>query len=258
MHNILDKLFSLPMTTPSGVQSLERAFFLLELIGSHQQTGLSQAEIQVRTGLDRTTLHRMLTFLASIHYLHQDAGSNRPWRLGVRSMSLGLQAFTQPHLVALLRPHMLALARRSQDNVFLVCRMGDLSFTLHLEQGPMAIASYQPLVGATRLLGLGTGSVALLAAMPDEALHMHLHRHQASYTASQFGPLKMQRAITRTRQMGYTLASDPAVSGAGVAFEVQGFGHVAISILSSRARMPVARRHEMARLILDEISTYLP
>jgi len=59
---------------------------------------------------------------------------------------------------------MKTLARQSDDNVFLICRMGDMSYTLHLEQGSLAIPAYASLVGTTRLLGLGTGSMALLAA----------------------------------------------------------------------------------------------
>ena len=236
-----------------GVQSLARAFTLLELIAAHHETGITQAMAQSSTGLDRTTVHRMLGFLSHAGYIEQDDLTRATrWRLGIRSMGLGLQAFAQPPLIERLRPIMKTLARQSEDNVFLVCKMGDLSYTLHLEQGKLAIAGYQALVGGTRLLGLGTGSMALLAALSDQVLTQHLQQHQDVYSAHLFTPLKMQRAIQRTRQLGYTLASDPAVSGAGVAFEIEGVGLVGLSILSSRPRMPVARRHEMAQLILHE------
>jgi len=241
------------MRSTTGVQSLDRAFMLLQHIGQSEHAGLEQNALQQITGLDRTTVHRMLTFLERNQYIARDHDEHARWRLGMRSMQLGMQAMSRPALVEQLRPQMKSLARRTQDNVFLVCRMSDYSLTLHLEQGDLAIPSYQSLVGATRLLGLGTASVALLASLSDTMLQAHLQRHQATYTANYFGPLKIQRAIQRTRQFGYTLASDPAVSGAGVAFEVQGFGPVAISVLSSRARMPVVRRHAVANMIMDEV-----
>jgi DNA-binding IclR family transcriptional regulator len=235
-----------------GVQSLARAFELLELIASHHEASLSQTAIQAISGLDRTTVHRMLSFLASKQYIVQTETPASCWRLGLRAMGMGLQALAQPPVVERLKPIMKTLARHSEDNVFLICRMGDMSFTLHLEQGRLAIPSYTMLVGTTRLLGLGTGSMALLAALPDELLNSHLLRHQSTYSAHHFSPLKIQRAIQRTRKLGYTLASDPEVSGAGVAFDLEGLGLVGLSILSSRPRMPVLRRHAMAQLILAE------
>lgn len=242
------------MQQPQGIQSLERAFNLLDIIAAHHGTGIAQTDIQRICGLDRTTVHRMLSFLSRAQYIVQDDTARAAhWRLGVRSMGVGLQALAHPPVTERLIPVMKTLARLSKDNIFLVCRLGDLSYTLHLEQGSMAIPGYVALVGGTRLLGLGTGSMALLAALPDEILNDHLQRHQSAYSAHLFSPLKLQRAIQRTRQLGYCLASDPAVSGAGVAFTIEGLGYVGLSILSARPRMPVARRHEMAGLILNEI-----
>ncbi len=257
MHKVIVSihLYAMFMQTPKGVQSLERAFSLLELIAAHHAEGISQTAIQSVSALDRTTVHRMLSYLAHAQYIVQDEQHPARWRLGLRSMGLGLHALVKPPVIERLRPVMKILARLSDDNVFLVCRMGDLSFTLHLEQGSMAIPGYTALVGATRLLGLGTASMALLAALPEASLRDHLKRHQTTYTAYQFSPLKMQRAIERTRQLGYTIATDPAVSGAGVAFEIETLGLVALSILSSRPRMPPSRRHEMAQLILAETQT---
>lgn len=205
------------------------------------------------TGLDRTTLHRLLTFLSDTQYLQREEQAPRSWHLGNRCMGLGMMCMTRPPLVEALSPMMKSLARQSDDAVFLVTRMGDFSYTLHLEQGSNTPAGYAQLVGASRLLGLGTGSTALLAMLPEEELAAHLARHQPAYTANHFSPLKIQRGIQRTRKLGYTLAAEPNISGAGVAFDYPGFGQIALSILSSRARMPLSRRHEVANLLVREI-----
>ena len=244
----------LPPATPvAGVQSLERAFGLLDLIAAHHERGVTLASLQAQSGLDRTTVHRMLRFLTRAGYVHRDATPVRAYRLGCAALGLGLAAMTRPPLLERLAPLMKSLARQSEDNVFLVTRLGDFSYTLHLEQGAVPMPRYRELVGATRLLGLGTGSMALLATLPDDEVQAHLRRHQADYAATPFSPLQIQRAIQRTRAAGYTLAADPGVAGAGYAFDFPGVGTVALSILSSRARMPSARRHALARLMADEV-----
>lgn len=238
----------------SGVQSLGRAFGLLELIGRHHLQGLTSQELAQQSGLDRTTLHRLLTFLSNTQYLQREEQAPRRWHLGNRCMGLGMTSMTRPPLVETLSPTMKSLARQTADAVFLVTRMGDFSYTLHLEQGANTPAGYAHLVGASRLLGLGTGSTAMLAMLPEEELAAHLARHQPAYTANHFNPLKLQRGIQRTRKLGYTLAAEANISGAGVAFDYPGFGLIALSILSSRARMPLSRRHEVANLLLHEIA----
>ena len=240
-------------TPASGVQSLERAFGLLQVIARHHEQGVTLASLIAQSGLDRTTAHRMLRFLTGAGYVRRDATAGHAYRLGCAAMGLGLQAMTRPPLVDFMAPLMKSLARQTGDNVFLVTRLGDYSYTLHLEQGAHPMPRYRDLVGASRLLGLGTASMALLASLPDNEVQAHLLRHQADYAASPFSPLRLQRAIQRTRAAGYTLAAEPGVAGAGYAFEIQDLGTVALSILSSRARMPVARRHDLARLIAHEV-----
>ena len=244
-----------PAQRASGVQSLERAFGLLGLIAAHHERGVTPTSLQAQSGLDRTTTHRMLRFLTGAGYVQRDLTPARAYRLGCAAMGLGLAAMTRPPLVECLAPLMKSLARQSADNVFLVTRLGDFSYTLHLEQGAVPMPGYRELVGASRLLALGTGSMALLATLPDDQVHAHLRRHQAAYAATPFSPLRIQRAIQRTRAAGYTIAADPGVAGPGYAFEIPGAGIVALSILSSRARMPPARRHALARLMADEVGS---
>lgn len=244
----------MPTLPPTGVQSLQRAFGLLGTIARHHAQGITLAALQEQSGLDRTTAHRMLRFLVQTGYAQRDAGSARSYRLGCAAMGLGLSAFSRPPLVERLAPLMKSLARQTEDNVFLVTPLGDFSYTLALEQGAVPMPRYRELVGASRLLGLGTGSMALLASLPDMDVQAHLKRHQEAYAASPFSALRIQRAIQRTRAAGYTLAAEPGVAGAGYAFDVPGAGTVALSILSSRARMPAARRHALARLMMHEVS----
>lgn len=239
---------------PRGVQSLERAFGLLQLVARHQEAGVSLADLMAGTRIDRTTAFRMLRFLEYAGYVQRGTDEHRHYRLGCASLGLGLAAFVRSPLVEALTPLMKSLARQSQDNVFLVTRIGDRGFTLHLEQGSVPIPRYAELVGVTRLLGLGTGSMALLASLPDHEIQAHLQRHAPEYAETALSPMRVQRAIQRTRALGYTLAAEPGVAGAGYALIVPGAGTVALSILSSHARMPVARRHALARMMIDEVA----
>ena len=72
-------------TRTSGVQSLERAFGLLDLIAAHHERGVTLASLQAQSGLDRTTAHRMLRFLTGAGYVQRDATPARAYRLSSAS-----------------------------------------------------------------------------------------------------------------------------------------------------------------------------
>jgi DNA-binding IclR family transcriptional regulator len=108
------------------------------------------------------------------------------------------------------------------------------------------------LVGATRLLGLGVGSLALLATMTDDEIQQHFARHQPEYVAGGLSAGRMRIGVERCRRLGYALAAGFDVAGAGHAFAVPS-GHAAISVFSPKPRMPLARRHDIAALIAQEV-----
>lgn len=235
-------------SAPGGVQSLARAFALLHLLAEHHDAGLSLQELTTRTGIDRTTAHRMARFLESAGYIERESAGKR-YHLGTAAMALGLRAMNRPSPNGVLVTRMKALARLTGDTVFLTVRMGDHGHCLHTEQGSHRIKSFHMLTGTSRLLGQGTGSMALLALMDNEAVRAHFERHRAEYEAGGLSLLKLLRGVERSRRQGYALAGAEGVAGVGCALPLTMGADAAISIVSTASRMPVARRHEMGGII---------
>lgn len=87
-----------------GVQSVGRAFHLLETLAAHGALNLSQ--ISAASGLPLTTIHRLVGTLTGLGYLRQSSSSQytlgpRLIHLGERASSL-FPAWAQPHLARLV------------------------------------------------------------------------------------------------------------------------------------------------------------
>ncbi|MFI1577206.1 IclR family transcriptional regulator [Embleya sp. NPDC020630] len=91
--------------TGGGVQSLERAFDLLELLADAGGV-LTLSELAARSGLPMPTIHRLVRTLVSLGYLRQDA--SRRYTLGPRLIRLGetagrlLGSWARPYLAELM------------------------------------------------------------------------------------------------------------------------------------------------------------
>lgn len=67
------------------VQSLVRALGLLDQLAEHEE-GLTLTDIAKRTGLPRSTAHRLLTTMESMRYVAFDTRTNQ-WLVGIRAMA---------------------------------------------------------------------------------------------------------------------------------------------------------------------------
>jgi len=236
----------------SGAQSVERSITLLNRIAAAHAAGISLSELHQSAGLDRTTTWRIVSTLARHGLVARETVHGR-YRLGLQAMALGMACMDRVPLVESCRPVMLALARLSGDNVFLVARMGDYSHCLHLEQGHNAVRSFALNVGATRLLGMGVASIALLARLDDAALQAHFARHQSEYSAQNVSLAKLRRWVARTHAHGYSHASGEGAAGVGRWFRLGSCADAAMSIIAPRARLSPARGAELAELMAREL-----
>ncbi len=242
-------------STSSGVQSLERAFGLLALLAQQHDYGMVMRQIVQATGLSRPTVHRMISFLMRLHYVEQDP-TTHAYRLGSAAMLLGMRTMSRPPLVSEFLHTMRRIARRTGEGVFMLVRIGDYSYNIHSEQISARSPALQNLVGATRLLGLGIGSLSLLSMMSDNEIRLHHARHQALYMAQNLSIARLLTGVTRTRQLGYSVATGEGVAGVGYAFDLAP-GQAAISVFASRARMPLARRHEIGAIVMQEVHSQI-
>ncbi|MDW5442789.1 IclR family transcriptional regulator [Polaromonas sp. SM01] len=239
----------------AGAQSLRRALHLLRLLAQHQETGLKLTEVIAESGLERSTAHRLLSCLVEEHFAERDL-QTKSYRLGVDAMQLGFASMRRVPLVDSCRALMQKLARMSGDTVFLVVRQGDYCVCLHREEGHFPVKVFTTDVGGRRLLGIGAGGLALMAALSDEEISRTMERHAAEYAQSGFTPAHMAQAVKHTRQAGYAEITDtitPGVSGVGRKFLASPTTLAAISFGAITMRLPATRKKEMAQLLLEQL-----
>ncbi len=94
-----------PKTRTGSVQSIERAFSLLELMADAGGT-LALSQLANQSGLPLPTIHRLLRTLVDLGYIRQE--SSRQYVLGPRLIRLGdassrmLSVWARPHLARLV------------------------------------------------------------------------------------------------------------------------------------------------------------
>lgn len=218
---------------------------LINVIAQHQEQGTSLRALIDACKLDRTTAWRMLQSLQHLGLVVQDADSSL-YHLGLQATAWGATSFTHCALIAQCTPVMKTLARLSGDNVFLVLRLGDHSHCLHLEAGTHAVRSFNQTVGEMRLLGLGVGSIAMLAALSDEAVLQHHRRHSEAYALEGVGAAQLQRWVLNTRQRGFAYRNTAGIAAVGLHWSLGAGAIAAMSIGASKARLPLSRATELA------------
>ncbi len=239
----------------TGAQSLRRALHLLRLLAQHQEDGLKLAELITASGLERSTTHRLLSCLVEEQFAERDP-QHKTYRLGVDAMQLGFASMRRVPLVDSCRALMQKLARMSGDTVFLVVRQGDFCMCLHREEGHFPVKVFTTDVGDQRLLGIGAGGLALMAALSDEEIARLMDRHAPEYLQAGFTTARMAHAVRQTRKAGFSEITDTlttGVAGVGRTFSASASTLAAISFGAITPRLPATRRREMGHLLISEL-----
>ena len=140
--------------------SVERACRILRALSDPGVTRLT--DIAVATGLDKTTALRLLDVLARDGFVVRDARTKH-YRLGAELLVLGAAALARFDPRPLARPSLLRLTGRFEDSVILSIPSGIESLCVDVEEGRYPIRANYLSIGSHRPLGVGAGSLALLA-----------------------------------------------------------------------------------------------
>jgi DNA-binding IclR family transcriptional regulator len=132
----------------------------------------------------------------------QDADSGR-YFVGMRLLSLATAAKRRFRLAPLVEPILLRLSRQTQDTVMLVARTGDEAVCLECIEGSFPIKVLTLRAGDRRPLGIGAGSLALLAFLPDAEVDRILIEHAAERAEYPFDEIQLRQMIAAARRHGY-------------------------------------------------------
>jgi DNA-binding IclR family transcriptional regulator len=240
----------------SGTQSIERALALMREIAAHNRTGSRLLDLAGRTGLQRPTVHRMLKCLALGNMVQQDPDTHR-YHLGPMVFELGLTAAPRFNLREICHPSMNRIAEATGDTVFLTQRSGLDSVCVDRHEGTFPIKTFTLEIGMRRPLGVGTGSLAILAGLPEEEEVRDIIAANAP-RLPEYGlsPGTLLSQVKRAQKLGYAVREMPSLAGVrsiGQALHNQsGIAFAALSVSAISSRMSEKRVAELATLLRTE------
>lgn len=240
------------IATSRGTQSLDRALRLLALVAQHHTEGIPAASLVEQSGLDRTTVHRIVKALERHQMLHRESRSSG-YRLGLQSYALGQASMGRAPLVRQYAGLMKSLARKINEPLFLVARAGDYSHCLHLEESSRPVKTFSETVGSIRLLGLGVPSFAMLSHLSDHEILAHYERFESDYLKNRMTLTRLRKWVHEGRQLGFSHIYGNGVRGVGVRFTFGVNGEAALGFVAPSSRMGRSAAIDIGMMLSQEL-----
>lgn len=245
------------MNALNGSQSVDRALGLLAMVGRHADRGVSLTSIVDDSGLNKPTARRLLLALMRAGLVEQHEASRR-YYLGEEAYVLGSLASRRFGLLQMTMDSLIRLSRKTEDSSFLSVRRGLSAICLYREEGTYPVRTHALQAGAEHPLGVGAGSLAILAALPDEEVESVLAANEALLVERypRFLPHHIRDYVAATRERGFSLNPGlivPNSWGVGVAIRFpDGRPAGALSIAAIDSRMGADRQKELAAFLAEE------
>lgn len=214
-----------------GVGAVSRLFAVLRTLGDSVEGGERVTQLAQRICLSQPTTHRLLRSLMDEGMVEQDGRSKR-YRLSLEFFALAARAGNTGNLRELVRPSLLRLSASLGDSLFLLARSGFDAICLDRSEGPFPIRTFTGDIGGRVALGVGQGSLAILAFLPEEerdtVIRYNLPRLKDFHL---YDEVFLRAEVENVRALGY------AGRNTGV---LQGMAGLAVPILDREGRAVAA------------------
>ena len=149
-----------------GVQSLGRAFAILEEVARHRE-GIGLADLSKLVGLHNSTTFHLAKTMVSLGYIRQVKDSKR-YRIGRPLFALAASALDEIEMVHVATPVLEDLSRETGESSHFAVRMGDSVVVIARTSGPGAfqLADRVGVVRPAHCTALG--KVILASLRPDQ------------------------------------------------------------------------------------------
>jgi DNA-binding IclR family transcriptional regulator len=184
-----------------GVQSLGRAFGILEEVARHRE-GIGLAELSKLVGLHNSTTFHLAKTLVSLGYLRQSKDSKR-YRIGRPLFALAASALDEIEMVNVATPVLEDLSRETGESSHFAVRMNDAVVVIARTSGPGAF-QLTDRVGVVRPAHCTALGKIILASLRPEQLERFLRRVELKpSTPKSITDVEMLlREITEIRRTG--------------------------------------------------------
>ncbi len=250
-----------PIPQP-GTGALDRAFAIIQHLAAASTEGARVTQIAKDIGLTQGTVHRTLQALIAQNVVEQDERS-KYYRLSIDFLVLAARAGNPVNLRELCRPMMLRLCASLGDTLFLLARSGFDAVCIDRSEGPFPIRSFTGDIGGRVALGVGQGSLAILAFLPElereEVIRFNLPRVRE---LGMFDEVYLRTEIERVRGLGFAARNTGLLEGmAGVAVPIcdrQGRAVAALSVGTISARLNPERLPTVVEMLKREAQSISP
>ncbi len=242
------------MKERGGVQSIERAFTILEEVASHRD-GIRLGELSRKVGLHTSTTFHLVKTMLMLGYLRQ-MPDDKTYRIGTPLFRLAASALDELEMATLAKPILEGLSANTGETSHIAVRAGDDIVVLArtVGAGPFQISDR---VGAMRPGHCTAIGKILLAALSEEQLEAYLSRRPlAPLTAKTITDAELlRREIAAVRKSG--IAYDDGEYSAEarcVAVPVKDFSgevRVAIGISGAVWRLSLQALEEKSRFVRE-------
>jgi DNA-binding IclR family transcriptional regulator len=237
-----------------GAQAIRRAMDIVRAVAQMQRSGASLSRVVKATGLNRSTTFRILRSLTEERMLRFNE-SARTYHLGLLAFELGIATQAESQVQLDWKPVIEAVAQRTRLTTYLMARSDVEAVCLLCVQGSTTIRAMPIDVGQRLPLGIGAGSLALLATLDEAEIEQIL---SANASRLQLFPDTDQlrlihERIARARQDGYSLSAGsvgPGLVGVGVpVLPRRGLLQLAVSVSAVADTMDPREARQIAGVI---------
>lgn len=236
----------------SGVQSLDRAFALLEAL-STRPDGMPLMELANKSGLHKSTVHRLLSALTTLGYVK--TGGDGRYSLTLKMFELSGKIVDGLDVVQIAKPMLTSLRDRFGEAAHLLVREGcEVVYVYKAESTNNAYRMFSH-IGMHRSMYCTAAGKSMLAAMPDgEVRKIWQQSEIVAYTQYTITDLDaLFEELGKIRRRGYALDNEENELGvrciAASLVDYTGGSAAAISISAPVLRMS----DEHIRELSDEI-----
>lgn len=229
--------------------SLRRSAKLLRAVSRGGPNGASLMDLVSWTDLPRPTIHRVLGGLRELGWIERDGSSGR-YYLGREIFCIGLTAMLRHPIGRIAQTDVAGLVEEVGQTAFVMIRTGNDALCVLREEGPVEFPSYLHEVGSRSALGIGAGSMAILAALPPAEASAVLSANRFRYRKlPTFDDTCFAVALRETRGTGIAIQRGWFFTDrTGIGVAVRDAGGYPIAALSVAAATPPSTEADHARL----------
>jgi len=229
----------------AGAAVLDKAMDLLDLVAAAAPSA-GFAELQQRSALPRSTLHRLLTAMEGRGLLRRNA-ADRSWRLGYRLLELAHGVWTDLDLRAAAAPALAALRDTTDETMQFGMLDGDACVIGDAAEGRQAIRLAAD-IGARSTWWESPLGCAIVAYLEPAATRALLDALPPGRRAP------LEHALELARGRGYYVQGADAAGTSAVAaplFDYRGVAVAAIGVVGPAFRLPPERLHALAPPLME-------